>query len=202
MAGSGLKSFTSTVLTSSDVNNYLMQQSVMTFASSAARTTAFTTAGVTVAEGMTSYLLDSNRIDVYDGSAWQPLPIGAWTTYAPTNSGVTVSGSYVTAKYIQIGKVVHFYARFNLTSTVTGSSWGITLPVTAANSVLQPFMAEAIISSVVYPCFARMTSTTGMTIYGQNASATYVTTSTSSGSIPGSWASGDSLIISGTYEAA
>lgn len=68
MAGAGFKDFTAgAVLTADQVDTYLMQQSVMVFASAAARTTALT--GY-VAEGMMSYLADTNEVSVYDGSAW------------------------------------------------------------------------------------------------------------------------------------
>lgn len=47
-----------------------MNQTVMVFASSAARTSAFSTAGVTITEGMVSYLLDVNAFQVFNGTVW------------------------------------------------------------------------------------------------------------------------------------
>jgi hypothetical protein len=72
MAGAGAKLFTSgSVLTADQVNTYLMDQSVMRFASEAARTAAFGGAGEPVlAEGMMSYLIDTDSVQVYDGTAW------------------------------------------------------------------------------------------------------------------------------------
>ena len=68
MAGAGYKLFnTGDVLTAAQVNTYLMQQSVMSFASAAARTTAIS--GI-LAEGMVTYLQDTNSLEYYDGSAW------------------------------------------------------------------------------------------------------------------------------------
>jgi hypothetical protein len=55
-----------TRLDASDVNTYLMDQSVMTFAGTAARGSAITTP----AEGMVTYLEDSNSLQLYDGSGW------------------------------------------------------------------------------------------------------------------------------------
>jgi len=67
VAGAGFKTFgVGDVLTASDVNTYLMQQSVMSFADSGARGSAIGTAS----EGMLSYLADTNTLEVYDGSAW------------------------------------------------------------------------------------------------------------------------------------
>jgi hypothetical protein len=68
MAGAGYKLFnTGDVLTAAQVNTYLNEQTVMVFASSAARTSALS--GV-LAEGMMSYLQDTNSVEVYDGSNW------------------------------------------------------------------------------------------------------------------------------------
>jgi len=74
MAGLGYKDFTvGQVLTSAEVDGYLMQQTVMKFADASARTTALT--GV-LAEGMMSYLADTNAVEKYDGSAWTAIGAG------------------------------------------------------------------------------------------------------------------------------
>jgi hypothetical protein len=68
MAGAGYKLFDAyDVLTAAQVNTYLMQQTVMVFANSAARTSALSSV---LAEGMVSYLQDTNTLEVYDGTAW------------------------------------------------------------------------------------------------------------------------------------
>jgi hypothetical protein len=64
----GYKLFSSgEILTSANVNNYLMKQTVMVFADSTARTTALS--GV-LAAGMISYLTGTNSLETYNGSAW------------------------------------------------------------------------------------------------------------------------------------
>jgi hypothetical protein len=71
MAGSGRRVFSpGEVLTASNTMNYFMDQTVMNFAGTAARGSAI---GTAVAEGMVSYLADSNDVQVYDGSAWNDL---------------------------------------------------------------------------------------------------------------------------------
>jgi hypothetical protein len=68
MPGLGKKTFTAgDVLIAGDVNNYLMDQTVMNFASAAARSSAIPTPST----GMTSYRSDINQIESYDGSAWR-----------------------------------------------------------------------------------------------------------------------------------
>jgi len=56
-------------LQASELNNYLMNQSVIVFASSTARSSALTTP----TEGMITYLEDTNTVEVYNGSAWVPV---------------------------------------------------------------------------------------------------------------------------------
>jgi len=96
VAGAGFKTFgVGDVLTASDVNTYLMQQAVMNFASSGARGSAIGTA--VLAEGMVSYLADTDTVEVYDGSAWVGLglPLG---TATPVN-GSMLSYSTATSVY-------------------------------------------------------------------------------------------------------
>jgi hypothetical protein len=54
------------ILTAADVNTNLMDQAVQRFADSGARGSAIPSP----TEGMTSYLDDLNRIEVYNGSGW------------------------------------------------------------------------------------------------------------------------------------
>jgi hypothetical protein len=67
VAGLGKKTFTAgEVLTASDVNGYLMDQSVMVFGGTAARSSAIPTP----TEGMLTYLADTNAVEVYNGAAY------------------------------------------------------------------------------------------------------------------------------------
>ena len=91
MAGAGYKLFnTGDVLLASEVNTYLMQQTVMVFADATARTTALS--GV-LAEGMVSYLQDTNVVEIYNGSAWASLD----DPNAIQNSIVDAKGDIITA---------------------------------------------------------------------------------------------------------
>jgi hypothetical protein len=67
MAGAGFKTFAvGEVLTATNVNTYLMQQTVMVFADASARSTAITAPS----EGMVTYLSGTNTMWYYDGTAW------------------------------------------------------------------------------------------------------------------------------------
>ena len=91
MAGLGFKDFTvGQVLTSAQVDGYLMQQTVMVFADSSARTTALS--GV-VAEGMFSYLKDTNSTEYYDGSAWVSVSNPGDITQVSAGTGLSGGGT-------------------------------------------------------------------------------------------------------------
>ena len=90
MAGAGYKAFADgDVLTAAQVQTYLQDQAVMRFADSSARTSAL---GGSVAEGMVSYLQDTDKVEVYDGSAWVGLGGGftASTAITATDASWTV----------------------------------------------------------------------------------------------------------------
>lgn len=73
MAGAGAKLFESgAVLTAAQVNTFLMEQTIMRFATTAARDAAFGGVGeLTLAEGMFAYIDDQNLVYFYTGSQWQ-----------------------------------------------------------------------------------------------------------------------------------
>lgn len=73
MSGLGRKVFTAgEVLTAVNVNGYLMDQSVMVFASEAARTTAIPTPTA----GMLTFLADVAQVQVYDGAEFVQIAGG------------------------------------------------------------------------------------------------------------------------------
>jgi hypothetical protein len=83
MAGLGRKVFTAgEVLTAANVQDYLQDQAVMVFASTAARGSALGTS--VISEGMVTYLTDSNTITVYDGAVWQQVYPASITSIAGT----------------------------------------------------------------------------------------------------------------------
>ena len=57
------------VLTAEDLNDYLMDQAVMVFATAAARSSAI----LSPTEGMITYRSDDNVFEVWSGSAWVGL---------------------------------------------------------------------------------------------------------------------------------
>jgi hypothetical protein len=101
MAGAGYKLYaTGDILTAAQVNNYLQEQTVMVFADAAARTTALS--GV-VAEGMFSYLKDTNATQYYDGSAWTNLDTTGMVNPMTTTGDTIYSSSGTTPARLGIG---------------------------------------------------------------------------------------------------
>lgn len=93
--GSGFKTFTATVLTASDVNNYLMEQSVMSFASTGARDTKITSPE----EGMTAYLNTGDRTEglyTYTNSAWREARIPVPGFSATNSAAQTITANTLT----------------------------------------------------------------------------------------------------------
>ena len=82
-AGLGFKTFaTGDILTAADTNGYLMSQTVMVFADSAARSTAITSPQ----QGMITFLKGTNSTEYYNGSAWVAVS-GAGLTSPLTTKG-------------------------------------------------------------------------------------------------------------------
>lgn len=89
MAGAGYKLFnTGDVLTAAQVNTYLQEQTIMVFASSAARTSALS---AVLAEGMVSYLQDTDAVEVYNGSAWVGVSGAGDVTEVQAGTGISVA---------------------------------------------------------------------------------------------------------------
>lgn len=110
MAGQGFKVWSAgDVLAAADVNGYLMEQTVMVYASSAARSSAL---GTAVSEGMVTYLKDTNALEYYDASTWRT--VGLDTTVA--GSVIAFGSTAVSAAYTAVAGLD------NATIIVTGTA--------------------------------------------------------------------------------
>ena len=119
MAGAGYKLFaTGDVLTAAQVNTYLNEQTVMVFADSAARTSALS--GV-LAEGMMSYLQDTNAVEVYDGSNWVSVGSSGDITGITTGTDSGLSGG-VTSGTATLRLKLEFDAETGTTYTLVAGN--------------------------------------------------------------------------------
>jgi hypothetical protein len=116
MAGLGYKEWVAgEQLTAANFQSYFQDQTVMVFASSAARGTAL--AGV-VSEGMVSYLQDVNQLQVYNGTSWGQVTPDV-PTASPGTAGImfgqtTTSGTdHIKLGYLSGGTVVGIGGFYN-----------------------------------------------------------------------------------------
>jgi hypothetical protein len=132
--GSGFKTFTATVLTAADVNDYLMEQSVMSFVSSGARDVQITAPE----EGMVAVLTGDDLMMIRTGSAWVEYGrYGAWESFTPTWTNLTVGNGTVVTNYVRIGSMVTYTGKIDIGSTTSvGGFVSVTLPVTAEDSFM------------------------------------------------------------------
>ena len=115
------KSFSSfEKLAASEVNTYLMNQSIPTFADSTARDAAITSP----ANGQYAHLTGTNELTFYNGSAWVVAIVASqpWADFTPTfNGGFDVGTGSVIARYCIINNTLFGYVEATMG---TGSSYG------------------------------------------------------------------------------
>lgn len=88
MAGAGFKTFNAgDILSASDVNTYLMQQSIPVFATSTARDAAITAP----TKGMQVYLSSTASLYSFNGTYW--LPVAPYSTEASSVTSVTTTAT-------------------------------------------------------------------------------------------------------------
>jgi hypothetical protein len=127
--GSGYKAFTAgAVLTASDVNNYLMEQGVMYFATTTARDTALTEPE----DGMVAYI-GSNDADeglyTYNGTSWRKgpgwnAPWGQIARNQANGPGTSTSAATETAVFTSASftAVANRFYRVSIATTLTATA--------------------------------------------------------------------------------
>jgi hypothetical protein len=112
-----------TRLDASDVNTYLMDQSVMTFAGTAARGSAITTP----VEGMVTYLEDSDAFEYWDSAEWTSLAPAAPSGNAIINGAFEINQRGFTSSTATATYTFDRWRQDHGGGTVTSSSQQFTL---------------------------------------------------------------------------
>lgn len=149
--------------------------------------------------------LDNTDIAANAGISLSKLAGDTWTTWTPTWTNFTVGAATITARYSQVGKIVHFYISVVLSGSTMGSSPRFTLPVTANSSfpLKRVFLGHIEDSGTDhFQATGIVTSTTQVELVANTAGSTYVGYAQVTSTAPMTWANSDNFTIIGTYEAA
>jgi hypothetical protein len=123
----------------------------------------------------------------------------AWTSYTPGYSGITIGNATVTAKYLQAGKLViaSFKMVVGSTTTFAATNLLVQLPVSAAVTLNQS------VGSVFCGNNASTVFRAGSAVTASSTSLCFVIDGGVfvSNTVPFTWATGDTLSWSATYEA-
>ena len=165
MPGLGRKVFTAgDVLTASDMQNYVMDQTVMNFAGTAARSSAI----ATPTEGMVSYRQDAKGLEYYNGTAFVGLPGLELIKVQTVGTGVTTIN--VTNAFNSTYDNYRILIQIN--STNGGAGGYISLNgITSQGLNLSNFMAYGVTTINGY----QQSGATNLNIFFNNANATPMT---------------------------
>jgi hypothetical protein len=174
---------------------------VRSFANAADRTAAIPSP----TEGIVTYLNDVDRLDIHNGTAFMPaVSTGAWTSYTPTITNLTLGNGSLVAKYAIVGKTLFFSIVFALGSTSavgTSPTFGFPSGISSSTGNNGPLGigASNSIGGTRYPFWLFMSSDV-IVPRVLNSSGTYLTHGAITATVPFTWAEGNSMLLSGRTE--
>lgn len=160
--------------------------------------------------GQLIYETDTNSyVGRAAGPVWQTVvPLGAWTSYTPTLTNLTLGNGTSVATFARIGRTIHWRWVFTLgTTSAVGTVPTISLPVAAAADYSgqgPTFGICTFIDQGVANYSGRVTGLSSTTVHFQNenAAGTSVVMTNTSATVPFTFGSTDQIFATGTYEAA
>jgi len=159
-------------------------------------------------EGQLIYETDTDRYVGYDGSAWTTVAqLGAWNSWTPTLTNLTLGNGTQSAAHHRIGRTIHFRWKFTLGSTsAVGTSPQFTLPVAAHAdyAINMPMGTASLLDSGValYLGWGIMINASTVAPVAVNSAGATATNASVTATVPFTWATGDVIMVTGTYEAA
>lgn len=177
------------------------------FATTTTRDAAFGGTGEkTLAEGQFAYIEATDTTQYYDGSAWQSIGGGTYTSYTPSFVNFTLGNGATSTSYAQVGKIVHYTGSVQLGSTSSlGVSPTISLPVTSSMAFAVNMGTGSLgdnSTGAYYPAFFYSITGTTIQLACQNAAGTFVVVDFVSNLQPYTWAVNDSFSWNIVYKAA
>ncbi len=143
-----------------------------------------------------------------DFDAYENLT-GAWSTWTPTLTNITLGAGTVTARYRRVGQTVDFHFKFVLgAGSAVGTSPEFTPPATPHASYVnfRDIMSYSVTlidnTTNAFPACLQMTGASFRFRYFDTAAALAITNVSATAPFTWSAANADELIASGTYEAA
>jgi hypothetical protein len=131
---------------------------------------------------------------------------GAWTSWTPTWTNLTVGNGVGDYKYLIVGKTVHFRLKFTLgTTSAVATGPRFSLPVNSTG--MGDNDAYAIGTSLdagiaAYYAFGRFGTSSTCDVMCGTASGSYIGHANIATTVPFTWATGDIIQLTGSYEAA
>jgi hypothetical protein len=130
---------------------------------------------------------------------------GAWSSWTPTWTNVSVGNGTVSALYARASRLITFKAKLTLgsTSSVSGEI-RMSLPVVASTG----FEFDNFVGRFVdadgsrHFALAQATSTNTVQLNMVNSVGGYIVEVVTSATQPFTWTNGDQILVSGVYEAA
>ena len=159
-------------------------------------------AGQTFTGTITAPIINATTKFQWNGTDLTGLA-GAWQTWTPTITGWGTSNYTLDAKYVQIGKTVHFSFIMSLTGANTGgTSLTFTLPVTARVSNNAVTSTGLVSNGNQYVGSSRNDTTARILVSSLNVTGSSINTANLTATSPATWANLDAIRVNGTYEAA
>lgn len=187
------------VFTASDVNTYLMRQSVIVCTSS--------TRPATPTEGMMLYETDTDFVKIYNGATWETT-IGQWTaTSAPTFGGTGWAYGNATnvGEYLLLPDLVIWREKITMGGSTTfgAGNLEITAPVSPSGGftdmIYGQVFAQDVSTGQIFGGFLGVGAGSGMVPVVSTASGYYTTCKTSA---PFAWVSTDIISLLAIYRRA